>query len=66
MSEPHFLLLIPEYQKFSDPSVVFVRGSLFDKDKGGTQQQDIILPVTAVTIYEIQIDMFGILSMWFQ
>jgi len=53
MSEPHFLLLIPEYQKFSGPSVVFVRDSLFDEDKGSTRQQDIILPVTAVTIYEI-------------
>jgi len=53
MPEPHFLLLIPEYQKFSDPCVVFVRGSLFDEDKGSTQQQYIILSVTAVTIYEI-------------
>jgi hypothetical protein len=53
MSEARFFLLIPDYQKFSDPSVISVHGSLFDEDKGSTQQQNIILPVTAVTIYEI-------------
>jgi hypothetical protein len=53
MSESHFLLLILDYQKFSDPSVIPARGSLFDEDKGSTQQQDLILPVTAITIYEI-------------
>jgi hypothetical protein len=39
------LNLIPVSQKVSNPSVVFVRGSLVDEDKGKHQQSDIILTV---------------------
>jgi hypothetical protein len=58
MSEPYILLLNPDYQKVSDPPVVSVRGSLFNEDKGRTQQQGIFSPLNAVN-YSRNINLYG-------